>query len=121
MRSQSRSTSVDLVYEQAFVMHAPLVTIRRCMQAALCCTQLSSQLNDGYADSAALWMSAVQKTINAVSPSVELAKKKYIEAHDVIVVSCMCCCVEVSCFTLHAVLFMLCAQVVAVTFSHIMP
>ena len=31
--------------------------------------------------------SAVQKTIDAVSPSVELAKKKYIEAHDMVVVS----------------------------------
>lgn len=30
---------------------------------------------------------AVQKTLDAVSPSVEMAKKKYIEAHDLVVVS----------------------------------
>lgn len=30
-------------------------------------------------------MPAVQKTLDAVSPSVELAKKKYIEAHDIVV------------------------------------
>ena len=30
---------------------------------------------------------AVQKTMDAVSPSVEMAKKKYIEAHDLVVVT----------------------------------
>lgn len=30
---------------------------------------------------------AVQKTLDAVSPAVEQAKKKYIEAHDIVVVS----------------------------------
>ena len=40
---------------------------------------------------------AVQKTLDAVSPSVEMAKKKYIEAHDLVVVSFAVSLVLLSC------------------------
>jgi hypothetical protein len=40
---------------------------------------------------------AVQKTLDAVSPSVEMAKKKYIEAHDLVVVSFAVSLLSLSC------------------------
>jgi hypothetical protein len=45
---------------------------------------------------------AVQKTMDAVSPSVEMAKKKYIEAHDLVVVRFTMSLLSLSCgYTSH--------------------